>query len=109
MASKGSYSVVFDPDTDPVFPPMPDAGEDIDFTDHKPHVYRVEAYVNAPAPARGVPNFARWDAEVVGLFRIDDDGGETDVPQHVWDHAVAELEAKVLEAVEEQYWDSGAP
>lgn len=107
MAHPQDYTIVFDSEDDPIFPPLPDAGEDIDFTNYDdPHVYRCVTYVDGHVPERGVPRFSNWDVEVTAVYRIDADGGETKLPYKVWIHAADEIAVAVMKKVEKAYWDS---
>jgi len=111
-------TLTFDSENDPVFPSMPDAGENIDFTDHNaPHVYRVEFYLHNNRDQRFQPkrNVSPQEIEIDEVYRIDDGGDETKVPFHIWQdgqHGTCEsalIDAIVIELADKyDDWDGGA-
>ncbi len=103
------FTLTFDSENDPVFPAMPDAGEDLDFTNHNaPHVYRVEAYVHTERRRPRRDHDPR-DIEVVSVFRLDDGGTESEVPYRVWREGEAGLADAIVKDLADQYdgWDRG--
>jgi len=114
MAHVHEFTLTFDPENDPVFPPMPDAGEDMDLTDYNdPHVYRVEAYVHddrPPAVRKPMRSHSPRDVEVVDVYRLDANGAETLIPHRHWADGEEGLQDAIVADLEHQYdgWDGGA-
>ncbi len=119
-ASRGpfvhEFTLTFDAESDPVFPPLPDAGEDGDLTNYNdPHVYRVEAYVRddgmgGTARRKPVRSHDPRDIEVTDVYRIDAGGSETLVPWRHWQDGEEGIIEAIVADLEHQYdgWDGGA-
>ncbi len=113
---KNEFTLTFDSESDPVFPALPDAGEEHDFTNYsEPHVYRVLAYVHddgmgGTATRKPVRSHDPRDIEVTDVYRIDAGGSETIVPWRHWQPGEEGIADAIVADLEDQFdgWDGGA-